>query len=237
VGRSYLAADGITAVSQGIAEDLVCSFGLPRERVTTIYNPVVTPELLAQAQAPLDHPWFAPDAPPVILGVGRLHPQKDFPTLLRAFARVRAVRVVRLVILGEGEQRAALQQLVAELGLTKDVALPGFVGNPFAYMARAGVFVLSSAYEGLPGVLIQALACGCPVVSTDCPSGPGEILEQGAYGPLVGVGDVAALAQAMLALLAHPPAAERLRHRAAEFSLDRAVDRYWRVLLETERSK
>ncbi len=233
----YPWADEIVAVSQGVAEDLAQTAGLPAERITTIYNPVVTPELQAQAQAPLDHPWFAPDAPPVVLGVGRLHYQKDFPTLLRAFARVRAVRAVRLVILGEGEQRAALQQLVTELGLAADVALPGFDLNPFAYMARAAVFVLSSVYEGLPGALIQALACGCPVVSTDCPSGPAEILANGAYGPLVPVGDEEALAQAMLAVLAHPPDAARLRQRAAEFSLDRAVERYLHVLLGTERSQ
>ncbi len=222
------------AVSEGVAEDLALTASLPRERITTIYNPVVTPALAGQAQAPLTHPWFAPGSPPVLLAVGRLHYQKDFPTLLRAFARVRAVRAVRLLILGEGDQGVALQASAQELGITTDVELPGFVLNPFAYMARAAVFVLSSAYEGLPGVLIQALACGCPVVSTDCPSGPAEILEGGVYGPLVPVGDDAALAKAILSTLNARPNPDWLRTRAAEFSVDRAVDRYLEVLLRSQ---
>jgi glycosyltransferase involved in cell wall biosynthesis len=217
-----------------VAEDLALTASLPRERITTIYNPVVTPALAGQAQAPLTHPWFAPGSPPVLLAVGRLHYQKDFPTLLRAFARVRAVRAVRLLILGEGDQGAALRASAQELGITTDVELPGFVLNPFAYMARAAVFVLSSAYEGLPGVLIQALACGCPVVSTDCPSGPAEILEGGVYGPLVPVGDDVALAKAILSTLNTRPNPDWLRTRAAEFSVDRAVDRYLEVLLRSQ---
>ena len=137
----------------------------------------------------------------MILGVGRLTPQKDFPTLIRAFARVRRQRPARLVIVGEGrpEARAALMRLAAELGCAEDVSLPGFTHNPFCYMAHAGVFVLSSLHEGLPGVLIQALACGAPVVSTDCPSGPREILEGGRYGRLVALGDDAAMAEAISA--------------------------------------
>jgi glycosyltransferase involved in cell wall biosynthesis len=133
--------------------------------------------------------------------------------------------------LGEGDQRAALQVLAQELGVTTDIELPGFVLNPFAYMARAAVFLLSSAYEGLPGVLIQALACGCPVVSTGCPSGPAEILEGGVYGPLVPVGDDAALARAILSVPEVPPDPDCLRMRAAEFSLESAADRYLEVLL------
>ena len=232
--RFYPWADAIVTVSEGVAEDLALTASLPRERITTIYNPVVTPALAGQARAPLTHPWFAPGSPPVLLAVGRLHYQKDFPTLLRAFARVRAVRAVRLLILGEGDQGAALQASAQELGLTTDVELPGFVLNPFAYMARAAVFVLSSAYEGLPGVLIQALACGCPVVSTDCPSGPAEILEGGVYGPLVPVGDDVALAKAILSTLNARPNPDWLRTRAAEFSVDRAVDRYLEVLLRSQ---
>src|SRR5262249_43075680 len=146
------------------------------------------------------HPWFRPSAPPVVLGAGRLHAQKDFPTLLRAFAQVRAKREARLMILGEAkcaEYRTELMALAAQLGIADDVMLPGFVANPFAYMARAAVFVLSSAWEGLPTVLIEALASGCPVVSTACPSGPREILENGKYGPLVPVGDDTALANAI----------------------------------------
>ncbi len=126
---------------------------------------------------------------------------------------------------------AELQGLPATLGVAEDVAMPGFVDNPLAFMARSSVFVLSSLYEGLPGVLIQALACGCPVVSTDCPSGPREILDHGRFGPLVPIGDDTALAKAIEAILDDPPPAERSRARAELFSVDRAVDNYLKLLL------
>jgi len=227
----YPWADAIVAVSNGVADDLSLTAGIPRERITTIYNPVVMPELHEKARAALNHPWFAPGTPPVLLGAGRLVAQKDFTTLIKAFARVRAVRPARLMILGEGEQRGSLEGLARELGVSADVTLPGFVLNPFPYMARASVFVLSSAWEGLPGVLIQALACGCPVVSTDCPSGPVEILENGKYGPLVPVGDDEVLAQAILSVLNTLPDRDRLRAQAAMFSMARAADQYLKVLL------
>src|SRR5690606_4100549 len=187
---------------------------------------------------PLEHAWFQPDAPPVVLGVGALTEQKDFPTLIRAFARVRARRPCRLMILGQGKtpedtaaRQAELRFLAKGLGCADDLELPGFVQNPFKYMARASLFVLSSRYEGLPGVVIQALACGCPVVSTDCPHGPAEILAGGRYGRLVPVGDDAALADAIAATLAAPPAAAMLRARAGLFSVESAVDRYLELLL------
>ncbi len=229
--RFYPSADAIIAVSDGVADDLAVVAALPRTRIRTIYNPVVTSDLMSRAREPLDHPWFVPGAPPVVLGVGRLAAQKDFRTLLRAFARVRAARRVRLLVLGEGRKRKELEALAVELGIADDVAFPGFADNPFAYMARAAVFALSSGYEGLPGVLIQAMACGCPVVSTDCPSGPREILQDGAQGPLVPVGDDRAMADAILAVLQTPPSREKLKGRAADFSLDRAVDQYLEVLL------
>lgn len=190
-------ADGIVAVSEGVARDLAEFARVPTERVRVIYNPVVTPELREAAQQRPDHPWFAPGEPPVALTAGRLEHQKDHPTLLRAFAQVRAKRPARLMILGEGPDRPLLAALAQELGIADDVALPGFADNPFAYMKHAKVFVLSSLFEGLPTVLIEALACGAPVVSTDCPSGPREILAGGRYGQLVPVGDVAALAHAL----------------------------------------
>ena len=231
VRHFYPWADAIITNSHGVADDVACVTGLPREHITMIYGPVVTPELQEKLRAPLDHPWFAPGSPPVLLAVGRLVAQKDFPTLLKAFARVRAVRPVRLVILGEGKKRTKLEVLARKLGVAADVDLPGFVLNPFPYMMRASVFVLSSAWEGLPGVLIEAMACGCPVVSTDCPSGPAEILGGGAYGPLVPVADDAALAKAILLVLETPPDPERLRAQAALFSVDRATDQYLQVLL------
>jgi glycosyltransferase involved in cell wall biosynthesis len=186
VQRTYLWADAIVAVSDGVADELSLITSIPRKDIMTIYNPIVTSELQRKAQVPLDHPWFTPGAPPVVLGAGRLRVQKDFPTLIRAFVRARAVRKIRLMILGGGKDerrdaqyKAQLLALADQLGVADDVALPGFVENPFAYMARASVFVLSSAWEGFGNVIVEALACGCPVVSTDCPSGPAEILENG----------------------------------------------------------
>jgi len=162
--------------------------------------------------------------------VGRLAVQKDFPTLLRAFARLRAARPARLMILGEGDRRSELEQLASALGISADVRLPGFVENPLAYMRRAAVFVLSSIYEGFGNVLVEALACGCPIVSTDCPGGPAEILEHGRFGRLVPVGDVAALGDALLATLAAPRESEALVARARDFSAAVIADRYLGVL-------
>jgi glycosyltransferase involved in cell wall biosynthesis len=225
----YPWADSVVAVSDGAADDFARTTGLPRERIETVYNPVITPELLALAQQQPDHPWFAPGEPPVVLAVGRLTAQKDFPTLLRAFARVRARRPARLIILGEGEDRPALEALARELGITDAVALPGFRSNAMAYMAKAALFVLSSAWEGLPTVLIEALAAGTRVVSTDCPSGPREILRNGQLGALVPVGDAAALADAIVAALARP--AEPTSADALKpFTRDASVDHYLRLV-------
>jgi glycosyltransferase involved in cell wall biosynthesis len=232
--RAYLKADAIVAVSDGAADDLAAYANIPRGRITTVYNPVVGPDLIAKARKRLDHPWFAPGEPPVILAAGRLHPQKDFPTLIRAFAQLRAERPARLVILGPANPTMSayaeeLKALPGRLGVAEDVAMPGFVDNPLAFMARSSVFVLSSLYEGLSIVLIEALACGTPVASTDCPSGPREILDHGRFGPLVPIGDHAELAMAIEAVLDDPPSAEGLRTRAELFSVDRAVDNYLKL--------
>lgn len=231
IGKLYPTADAITSVSNGVSDDLAKTTGLPRESIQTIYNPVARPEIYQSAKVRPDHPWFAKGAPPVILAVGRLTEQKQYLVLLEAFWRVRQRHEVRLLILGEGKDRDMLSARVRELGLDRSVSLPGFSDNPYAYMAHASVFVLSSAWEGLPGVLIEALVCGCPVVSTDCPSGPREILEAGKYGELVPVGDVEALSQAIERVLMRPPDREPLGVRGAEFSLDAAVDEYLKVLL------
>lgn len=228
--RAYARASAVVAVSSGIAEDLLHHTALDPERVHVVPNPTFTPDLERKAREDPDHPWLAPGSPPLLLAVGRLSAAKDFPTLLRAFARARENRLLRLVILGEGRERASLEQLVRELGIGDDVALPGFAANPFAWMSRAACTVLSSAWEGSPGALIEAMACGCPVVSTDCPSGPAEILDGGTYGALVPVGNAEALAEAVLATLRTPIARDRLRARAAEFSVGKAADRYLEVL-------
>lgn len=226
---SYPKVDCTVAVSNGVADDLAGAIGLPRGSICVIHNPVPVQELSARAKERVEHPWFAPGADPVLLGVGRLTRQKDFPTLIQAFGRLRSSRPARLMILGEGEERPVLTALVRELGLEADVALPGFVANPFAYMGRAAAFVLSSQWEGFPNVLVEAMACGTPVISTDCPSGPAEILENGRWGRLVPVGDVAALATAMAETLDDPCPPDVMR-RVRDFTVDRAVDKYLQAL-------
>jgi glycosyltransferase involved in cell wall biosynthesis len=229
VPRLYPCAHAIVAGSRGVATDLARATGLPLERIRITPNPVVTPELFLMAKEPLDHPWFAAGECPVILGAGRLTKQKDLSTLIRAFARLRRARTARLVILGDGEERPLLEALVKDLDLEGSVSLPGFVRNPFAFMARAAVFVLSSKWEGLPGVLIQALACGAPAVATDCESGPRDVLRGGRFGRLVPIGDVAALADAILSTLDAPkPLVPREAWRA--YSQDAAVDNYLSIL-------
>lgn len=225
----YPWADAAIAVSQGAADDLI-SLGISPRLVQVVYNPVVMPDFYEKAAEPVDHPWFAPDRPPVIIGVGRLERQKDFPTLIRAYAQLREHRPMRLMILGEGQDRPILEELIQDLGLGQEVLLPGFVPNPYAYLAKASVFVLSSLFEGLPTALIEAMAAGTPVISTDCKSGPAEILLNGKYGPLVPVGDVEKMAQAIAQTLDSPPNPTFLKQRASEFSLEKAVTHYMQVL-------
>jgi len=230
VARTYPLADAIVAVSDAAANDLSAAARLPRHRIATVHNPIDARAIAERARESIGHPWFASGAPPVVLGAGRLRASKDFPTLLRAFADLRRARPARLVILGEGAERAALAADARRLGVSEDVWMPGFVDNPFAYMARSGVFVLSSRHEALGNVLVEALACGCPVVATDCPGGVGEILRDGVVGSLVPVGDPAALAAAIRRALDRPGDRERRILRADDFCPDRAARRYLAVL-------
>lgn len=234
IRRLYPRVDQIVAVSQGVAEDTAQIARLPAERIRVIRNPVITRELAMLAAAPCPHPWLEPGQPPVILGMGRLQRQKDFPTLIRAFTQVRRERPCRLLILGEGSGRARLEALVSALGIAADVDLPGFQTNPYAYLARAALFVLSSAWEGSPNALTEALALGTPVVSTDCPSGPRELLDGGRFGPLVPVGEVAGLAKAIAATLDEhlPPAV--LQAAVAEYSQAESAGRYLELLESSE---
>lgn len=222
----YRRADTIIANSKGVAEDIAAITGISLEKIKIINNPTVSPDIFIQAEKPIDHPWFVSGSPPVILGVGRLARQKDFPTLLRAFAKVRVQRDSRLVILGEGKERHRLTSLAAELGVLEYVDLPGHVSNPFSYMSRAAQYVLSSGWEGSPNTLIQALALGLPVVATDCRSGPREILSNGRYGPLAPVGDVEALYREMLHMLDSPPDKRFLQAAAEPFRVDKCMKAY-----------
>ncbi|MGQ9367811.1 glycosyltransferase [Azospirillum sp. ST 5-10] len=219
---TYPRAAAVAAVSQAIAAELTALQPRLAGRVHVVPNPVIGRDAAQRMTEPADHPWFAPGEPPVVLGVGRLAPQKDFATLVRAVARLRGERPARLLILGDGEEREALTRLAGRLGFGDAFALPGFVANPLPYMGAAAAFVLSSRWEGMPGVLIEAMACGCPVVSTDCPGGSAEVLGGGALGPLVPVGDDAALAAAIRTVLDAGADRPALRARAADFSVDRA---------------
>lgn len=225
-------ADTIVGVSAGVAEDLRTLAGPAAARVRMIHNPGYRAELAARAAEPSGHPWLDAAGPPVVLGVGKLKPQKDFPTLLRAFAALRRGRPARLVILGEGALESELRSLAKQLGVADDVDFAGFVRNPYPLYARAAALAHAAAWEGFGNVLVEALACGCPVVSTDCPSGPREILEGGRFGRLVPVGDAEALAGALAATLDDPPPRAMLRERASAFSLERALDAWERLLAE-----
>lgn len=198
----YPLADAVVAVSTGVADELADAIDLPRHRVHVIFNPVVSETLLERAEHS-DEGRRGSEAP-TFLGIGRLAHQKGFDTLIRAFAEVRKVRPAQLLILGEGPLRQELTELAESLGLTDSVSLPGFVDNPYARLARSSVFVLSSRWEGLPTVLIEALALGVPVVATDCPSGPSEILVDARSGTLVPVDDVKAMSEAMLRRMDQP---------------------------------
>jgi glycosyltransferase involved in cell wall biosynthesis len=225
----YPHADIIVGVSQGVSEDLDRQLGLKPGTAKTVYNPVIDRDTLSQAKMPLDHPWFEAGSPPVFLAVGRLSPQKDFSNLIRAFAQLRQQKNARLMILGEGELRGELEAEIASLGIGDDVAMPGFVSNPYAYMYNSAAFVLSSRWEGLPTVLIEAMACGCAVVATDCPSGPQEILAGGKYGILVPIDNAQALGSAMVQSIDSPIDRSSSIDRGMYFSTERAVTEYLKL--------
>ncbi len=230
----YRWADIIITPSRGAAEDLAQIAHLPAENISVIPSPVITSRFHKLLVQPVEHPWFTHKDRPVILGVGELSKRKDFATLLRAFARLRKQRPARLVILGKGRQHTALEQLATELGIRDDLHLAGFTPNPYAFMAKANLFVLSSTCEGAPVVLMEALGAGTPVVSTDCPSGPREILDSGRYGPLVPVGDCKALANAMQEVLLHPPDPALLKAAVKPCHSEISAARYLQALgLET----
>lgn len=222
---AYPFAGAVVAPAQHVADDLVTFAGIPRRLLHVIGNPVVDDDLRARASAPLDHPWFRPGAPPVVLGVGRLVDQKGFDLLIDAFAHVRARCAARLVILGEGPERRALTARAEALGIAEDVALPGFDPDPLRFMSRAGVVASTSRYEGLPAVLIQALACDARVVATDCPGGSAEVLGHGAHGTLVTAPDAATFGDALLTAL-HTDHTGNDPGAWAPYTVDEAVTRY-----------
>lgn len=226
IRRLYPRAHAVLVPSLGVREDLVRHYGLAASRVVVVPSPVVSPAVTARAALAPGHPWLAAKPCPVVLGIGELSERKDFATLLRAFARVRQRRPCRLIILGEGRRRAQLEALAAELGIAADLSLPGHVANPYAYLARADVFCLSSRWEGMPVALIEALAVGTPALSTDCPSGPREVLDDGRVGPLVPVGAAEPMAGAILRLLDAPPSPDSLRQAVSRYSVAASTAAY-----------
>ncbi|PKP78745.1 MAG: glycosyl transferase [Alphaproteobacteria bacterium HGW-Alphaproteobacteria-3] len=226
----YGGADDTVAISQGVAEDIRRLTG-GKASPHVIHNPVVTPSFFRQLEEEATHPWFRDKSVPVILAAGRLTNQKDYPTMLEAFARLLARRPARLIILGEGELKDELVALCSSLSISDHVAFAGFASNPYSLMKAANLFVLSSRWEGLANVIAESLACGTPVVSTDCPSGPSEILAGGKYGRLVPVGDPAALADAIQASLESPPDKALLARRGADFAVENIAQHYLDILL------
>jgi glycosyltransferase involved in cell wall biosynthesis len=226
----YPFAYKICAVSKGVAEDLSLHVKVKTAMIEVIYNPVIFPELAEMAKQPVAHKWLNKRKMPVILAVGRLHPIKDYKTLIKAFAITLKTLDARLIILGQGAEKEALTSLAEQLGITDKIDLHGFVQNPYAYMQKADVFVLSSKIEGLGNSLIEAMACGCAVISTNCPSGPSEILEGGGIAPMVAVGDEIAMAYAIINTLQTPPDKINLQNRAGYFTLNRAVNKYLQIM-------
>jgi len=227
---TYWAANFVVCVSKGVGEDVSRRIPYMKKRVKVIYNPVLTEDLAAKAKEATNHPWFLQGAPPVIIAIGRLRKEKDFATLMRAFVRVREEIDARLVILGEGEERRNLEKLAERLNISDCLWMPGFEANPYKYLKRAAVFVLSSLYEGLPMVIIEALYFGVKVVSTDCKYGPREILKDGRLGKLVPVGDYISMSAAIKEALKNgesPPVTEvDLR----KYTIEYCTEEYLRIV-------
>ncbi|MBK1642287.1 glycosyl transferase [Chromatium okenii] len=230
MGRLYPLADQVIVTSAGVADDMAHYTGLARERIRVVPSPVIPAELFTTTLPRPPHPWLGQPDWPLILSAGELCHRKGFDTLLDAFARLRAQRQCRLMIVGRGAARERLLAQAAALGVAAEVVLPGFVAELYAYMAHADVFAFASRWEGLGFVLIEALAVGTPVVSTDCPSGPREILADGRYGRLVPVNDAPALADALLATLAQPLPKQELQLAARPYDIEISTTAYLAAL-------
>ncbi len=232
--RLYKTVDRIVAVSEGVRQDTIKLTELDPSRVTVIRNPVITPDMQLAIEESVDHPWLNNKNTPVIMGVGRLSVQKDFATLIHAFAEVRKVRHCRLIILGDGGMRNELESLVHSLGLNKEVLMPGFQDNPYAWLKSANVFVLSSLWEGSPNVLTEALALGVPVVATRCPSGPDEVLQEGKYGQLVPMQDVKAMSLAIINTLDDPLPEKTIKEAVTEYNVEISAQHYLNLFKDND---
>lgn len=221
----YPRADALVSVSYGTAKNVLSLVPSVKRKISVIYNPTVTRDKIKSSYDEVSHPWFMQNLS-VITSVGRLAPQKDLVTLISAFSKVKKEMDVKLMIIGEGDERGRLERLVLELGLSNDIEFLGHKENPHPYMRKSDLFVLSSAWEGFGNVLAEAMSYGTPVVSTDCPSGPAEILNFGEYGQLVEVGNVTALAKAIISSIKKPKDSLSLIERANSFNEDKSIDAY-----------
>lgn len=222
----YNFSDAIVMPSKGAKADFVAFSGQKADKIHVLPNAVISADFYPKAQEHIEHAWFKKGELPVILGIGELNKRKDFATLIKAFAKVRESKNCRLMILGEGKQRKLLEALIQELGLEQEVLLPGFIKNPYPYIKKATVFVHTSHWEGMGIVIVEALALGINVVSVDCPHGPRELLVDGKYGKLVGIGDIEALADNIIETLDKPLDAEFLQQAAKPYLSENSAKAY-----------
>jgi len=235
IEKTYPLVSKIVTVSKYIEQDTIKIINIEKNKVQTIYNPIMAKNIIKQSLVNLDHDWFSSESPPVILSVGRFTKVKDFATLLHSFKLLREKINARLIILGEGEQRDNLISLAKELGIEKDVQMPGFVENPYQYMARSKVFILTSIYEGFGNVLVEALGCGTSVISTNCPGGVSEILDNGKYGSLVPIGSAELISAELFNVINNEQEvtlAERLK-RAEVFTVEKITKEYMELINDT----
>lgn len=229
----YPTAEGVVAVSNEVARDVSAITRLAIRSIHVIPVPLLTGEIARLSQSPPPSPLFQPGNPPVVISVGSLYAHKDHRTLIEAVAIARRTRPIRLIILGEGPERARLEALIKDLDLEMSVSMPGFVANPYAWIARSATLVLPSKWEGLPTVLLEAMACGVSPIAADCPGGVAELLGEGRYGMLTPVGDPSAMAAAIVGILERPIAPSELKHRAMQFASENIVERYQKLIVET----
>lgn len=234
--RLYGRADAIIALSQGVKDDLIAELGLAPNKITVAYSPIDIGDIQSRMKEEIAHPWFK-ETIPLIVAAGRFVREKDFATLISAFALARKARPLRLVLLGEGPLKAELEGQTRALGIEQDVWFPGFDKNPFKYMARASVFVVSSQHEGLCTVLIQAMACGAPVISTDYQVGAREIIDCGRDGWIVPVADPDMMSRKILELLDQPETrtafSMNARQSARRFDIETQIKAHEDALLGT----
>tara|TARA_B100000886_G_C20404714_1_gene484202 strand:+ start:436 stop:1539 length:1104 start_codon:yes stop_codon:yes gene_type:complete len=226
---TYRKAYKVIAVSNGVLEYILSIVDLDISKIKVIHNPIFEQSIIKMSKDRADHKWLINKNKPVILGVGRLTEQKNFELLIKAFVEVRKKIDTRLIIIGDGHLKNNLMSLIDSLELQNYVSLPGFVKNPYAFMANSSLFVLSSNYEGFGNVIVEAMACGTPIVSTDCFSGPSEILQNGYWGTLVPVKNLSALANAIIDTLNKKEYPNVIK-RAKDFSIDLKVDEYLKTM-------